>query len=147
MPPEEINIVTQVGQHFGYPFVHAGTIIDPEFGAGAAIEDYVKPAFTLQAHSAALGLTFNTSDGLGPAWKGAVFIAEHGSWNRTEMVGYRVSAFVPDAAGTMTLQPFMTGFLEDGKVRGRPNDVLFTRSGDLLVSDDQLNAVFRVTRE
>lgn len=147
VPPEEVNIVTVRGQHFGYPFIHAVNVPDPEFGEGADPGKFTKPSYTIQAHSAALGLTFNTGAGLGIAWQGSVLIAEHGSWNRTEMVGYRVSALVPDAAGTMTLKPFMTGFIQDGKVVGRPNDVLITREGDLLVSDDVSNAVYRVSRE
>lgn len=144
VPPEEVNVVTAVGQHFGYPFIHAGNIPDPEFGKNVDAGKFAKPRYTIQAHSAALGLTFNTGTGLGQAWQGSVFIAEHGSWNRSEMVGYRVSALVPDAAGTMTLKAFMTGFLKDGKVVGRPNDVLITGSGELLVSDDVSNAIYRV---
>ncbi len=147
VPPEEINIVTEKGQHFGYPFIHAGTIPDPEFGKAVDPAKYIQPSYTIQAHSAALGLTFNTGSSLGKAWEGSVFIAEHGSWNRSEKVGYRVSALVPNAEGTLIPKPFMTGFLQDGKVLGRPNDVLVTRGGDLLVSDDQANAVYRVSRQ
>lgn len=147
VPPEEVNIVTLKGQHFGYPFIHAGTIPDPEFGQAVDPEKFTKPSYTIQAHSAALGLTFNTGSALGKAWEGAVLIAEHGSWNRSEKVGYRVSALVPDAEGTLTLKPFMTGFLRGGKALGRPNDVLITKEGDLLVSDDLANAVYRVSPE
>ena len=147
VPPEEVNIVTAKGQHFGYPFIHAGNIPDPEFGTDVDPGRFIKPAYTIQAHSAALGLTFNTGTALGKAWEGSVLIAEHGSWNRSEMVGYRVSALVPDAAGGMTLKPFMTGFLQNGKVLGRPNDVLITNEGALLVSDDLSNAVYRVSSE
>ncbi len=147
VPPEEVNIVTAKGQHFGYPFIHADNIPDPEFGKGVDTGKFTKPSYTIQAHSAALGLTFNTSAALGKAWQGSVLIAEHGSWNRSEMAGYRVSALVPDAAGNMTLKPFMTGFLRDGKVLGRPNDVLITKEGELLVSDDMSNAVYRVSHQ
>jgi len=144
VPPEEVNVVTAVGQHFGYPFIHAGNIPDPEFGKNVDAGKFAKPRYTIQAHSAALGLTFNTGPGLGQAWQGSVLIAEHGSWNRSEMVGYRVSALVPDAAGTMTLKAFITGFIQDGKVVGRPNDVLITGRGELLVSDDVSNSIYRV---
>jgi glucose/arabinose dehydrogenase len=144
VPPEEVNIVTAKGQHFGYPFIHAGTIRDPEFGKGADPEKFTGPSYTIQAHSAALGLTFNNGAGLGAEWKDAVLIAEHGSWNRSVKVGYRVSALVPNGAGTMTIKPFMAGFLRNGKVLGRPNDVLITKEGNLLVSDDFSNAVYRV---
>ena len=147
VPPEEVNIVTAKGQHFGYPFIHGGNIPDPEFGKGVVAEKFTKPAYTIHAHSAALGLAFNTGTGLGEAWQGSVLIAEHGSWNRSEMVGYRVSALVPDAAGGMTLKPFMRGFIQDGKVVGRPNDVLITKEGAMLVSDDLANAVYRVSKE
>ena len=73
-----------------------------------------------------------------------MLIAEHGSWNRTELVGYRVSALLKEADGNLTLKPFITGFLYKGKPLGRPNDLLITRDGQLLISDDQLNAVLRV---
>jgi glucose/arabinose dehydrogenase len=145
VPPEEVNVVTAKGQHFGYPFIHAGNIPDPKYGKDVDSGRFTKPRYTIQAHSAALGLTFNTGTALGKAWQGSVLIAEHGSWNRSEMVGYRVSALVPDAAGNMTLKAFMTGFIQDGKVVGRPNDVLITGKGDLLVSDDVSNAVYRVS--
>ena len=144
VPPEEVNVVTAKGQHFGYPFIHAGNLPDPKYGKNVDAGKFTKPRYTIQAHSAALGLTFNPGTGLGQAWQGSVLIAEHGSWNRSEMVGYRVSALVPDAAGSMTLKAFMTGFIRDGKVVGRPNDVLITNRGELLVSDDVSNAVYRV---
>ncbi len=144
IPPDEVNVVTAGGQHYGFPYIHAGSVPDPEFGEGADQDDYVRPVFNIQAHSAALGLVFNTSSQLGESWKGAVLIAEHGSWNRTEMVGYQVSALLPDTDGNVSLKPFITGFLQNGKAWGRPNDLLITRDGHLLISDDQFNAVLRI---
>ena len=144
VPPEEINRVVKPGSHFGYPYVHAGTIEDPEFGAGHSPDDYVGPEVRIQAHSAALGLTFYTGDAFGEDYRGALFVAEHGSWNRSAKVGYRVSV-VQFEGEEPTYRPFIDQWLDGQEVSGRPNDVLVARDGSLLISDDQAGAIYRVT--
>ncbi len=153
VPAEEINRVTEPGSHFGYPYIHAGDISDPRFGKGQNSEDFEPPLLKIQAHSAALGIAFYGSEnytGSQPStafpknYKNALFIAEHGSWNRKEKVGYRVSVMFETPSGPQ-YAPFITGWLEDQANWGRPNDVLITPKGALLISDDQTGSIYRVS--
>lgn len=146
VPPEEINIITEPGQHFGYPFVHAGDIDDPQFGdhPSRAGKNFVDPAVKIQAHSAALGMAFNTHDAFPETYNNALFVAEHGSWNRSAKVGYLVSVVTEAADGSLNYAPFITGWLQGEENWGRPNDILFTPDGDMLISDDQGGVIFRV---
>ena len=143
-PAEEINRVTEAGSHYGYPYVHAGDILDPEFGTGRDPADYVTPEIKIQAHSAALGLAFYTGAQFPASYRNALFIAEHGSWNRSSKVGYRVSVVRFGEAGPV-YEPFLDLWLKDEKVTGRPNDVLVSRDGSLLISDDKSGAIYRVS--
>ena len=145
VPPEEINRIGGPGQHFGYPFVHARGIVDPEFGDHAAANDLetIPPTLEIQAHSAALGMDFYTGDAFPAAYRHALFIAEHGSWNRSSKVGYRVSV-VLERGDELVYRPFIEGWLQGEKAWGRPNDVLVTPGGDLLISDDAEGVVYRV---
>ncbi len=144
VPAEEINRVTRAGDHYGYPYIHAGDISDPQFGKGRNPADYVLPEIRIQAHSAALGLDFYTGTQFPESYRNALFIAEHGSWNRSSKVGYRVSVVRFGAAGPM-YEPFLDLWLKDDDVSGRPNDVLVSRDGSLLISDDKAGAIYRVT--
>ena len=144
LPPEEINIAEKAGLHFGYPFVHAGDILDPEFGDGQRMSDYVPPVVKIQAHSAALGLKFYTGDQFPADYKNALFVAEHGSWNRSSKVGYRVSVVTFDG-DKPTYQPFIDRWLDGQSVSGRPRDVLVTASGSLLIADDLRGSIYEIT--
>ncbi len=144
VPPEEINRVSAAGAHYGYPYVHGDDILDPKFGEGHDPADYMPPEVKIQAHSAALGLTFYTGNQFPESYRHALFIAEHGSWNRSSKVGYRVSVVRFDEAGSV-YEPFLDLWLKDEKVTGRPNDVLVSRDGSLLISDDKADAIYRVT--
>lgn len=144
-PDDELNRIAQPNPHFGFPFCHAGDIPDPEFGAGHLCKDYVPPVAKLGAHVAALGMRFYTGANFPPEYRNNIFIAEHGSWNRSSKVGYRVVRVVLDDAGRVTKQvPFAEGWLQDGRAWGRPADVLVAPDGSLLVSDDQAGAVYRI---
>lgn len=143
VPAEELNRVTRVGAHYGYPFVHADAILDPEFGEDADPANFVPPELNIQAHSAALGIAFHPGNGVPEQYRNAVFIAEHGSWNRSKKVGYRVSVALETEAG-LVYQPFIEGWLEGEDNWGRPNDVLIAPDGSLLISDDQMGAIYRV---
>ena len=144
IPAEEVNEVRDVLAHYGYPYIHAGDISDPEFGKGKNAEDYVRPRYKIQAHSAALGISFYTGQQFPDQYRNALFIAEHGSWNRTEKVGYRVSVLRWEA-GQKVYEPFISGWLNGDTSWGRPNDVLVSPEGDLLISDDQAGAIYRVS--
>ncbi len=145
IPPEEVNRVAEAGAHYGYPYIHGTAIRDPKYGEGHDPGDYVPPTVEIQAHAAAIGMDFYTGDGFGSDYVNALFIAEHGSWNRSSKVGYRVSVvrFVDDEA---IYAPFVDVWLEGEKASGRPADVLAARDGSLLVSDDQGGRIYRVTR-
>ncbi|ENZ78195.1 glucose/sorbosone dehydrogenase [Ralstonia pickettii OR214] len=145
VPDDELNRITKPNPHFGYPFCHAGDIPDPEFGAGHPCSDYTPPAARLGAHVAALGMRFYTGSSFPPEYRNNVLIAEHGSWNRSSKVGYRVVRVVLDAAGNVTKQePFAQGWLQGERAWGRPADVLVAPDGSLLVSDDLADAVYRI---
>jgi glucose/arabinose dehydrogenase len=146
IPPEEINVISQPGQHFGYPFVHAKGIKDPEFGdhPRAKGKTFSAPLLEIQAHSAALGMDFYDKHQFPPEYTNALFIAEHGSWNRSSKVGYQVSVVKHTTDGNLQYQPFVTGWLEGEDVSGRPNDVLVTPDGSLLITDDKQGVIYRV---
>jgi glucose/arabinose dehydrogenase len=146
MPSDELNIAPTAGLHFGYPFCHQGDTPDPEFGVGKKCSDYVAPIQKLGAHVAALGMRFYTGNMFGEAYRNQVFIAEHGSWNRTEPVGYNVTLVNADANGKVSGKSiFAEGWLQpDGKVLGRPVDVAVMEDGSLLISDDYAGVIYRV---
>ena len=144
IPPEEINVATAPGQHFGYPFIHGKDIRDPRFGDHAPDIAFTPPRLELQAHAAALGIDFYTQDRFPPGYRHALFIAEHGSWNRSAKVGYRVSV-VTFEVGEPRYAPFITGWLRGERQWGRPVDVLAAPDGSLLISDDQQGAIYQVT--
>lgn len=146
IPSDTLNRVSKPAENFGYPYCHAGNVLDPEFGKGHACGDYAQPALRLGAHVAALGMRFYVGDQFPAAYHDAIFIAEHGSWNRSSKVGYRIVVVHVDQTGKVTgSEPFLTGFLEGQKTLGRPVDVQPLRDGSLLVSDDDNGAIYRVT--
>ena len=145
LPPEEINVVDEPGAHYGYPFVHGDDIEDPEFGDQAsATTNYISPVVNIQAHAAALGIDFYTHELFPAKYHNALFIAEHGSWNRSSKVGYRVSVatFVDDE---LSYESFIDAWLDGEVVSGRPNDVLVTSDGKLLISDDMMGRIYQVS--
>ncbi len=146
VPPDELNRISQEGQHFGYPYIHGGDIPDPEFGDGHDPADYTPPMQKIPAHFAALGMTFYTGDAFPKAYRGNIFIAEHGSWNRSEPGGYRVTRVVLDGDDEVSdYQPFITGWLQDGEDWGRPADVLQANDGSLFIADDSAGVIYRVS--
>lgn len=146
IPADELNHVTSPGQNFGFPYCHQGDLLDPEFGVGKSCDDYTAPAARLGAHVASLGLTFYTGSQFPANYKGALFIARHGSWNRAEKVGYDIAVVRFSAAGD-ALEPevFASGWLQGQEDWGRPNDVMQLPDGSLLISDDKANAVYRIS--
>lgn len=146
VPPEELNRVAKPGQHFGYPYCHADNIRDPEFGKARDCADFVAPAATFQAHSAPLGMRFYTGTMFPDEYRQRIFIAEHGSWNRSKKVGAQIVAVDVSKVGQLTTTVFARGWLkDDNKAWGAPVDVLVMPDGALLVSDDQANAIYRIS--
>ncbi|GHA75210.1 PQQ-dependent sugar dehydrogenase [Pontibacter akesuensis] len=145
-PADELNRATEKGQHFGYPYCHAGDVADPEFGKQRPCSEFVQPVQKLSPHGGTLGMKFYTGNMFPAEYKNHAFIAEHGSWNRTEKIGYRVMLAKMDNSGNVTsFEPFATGWLQGQDDWGRPVDVLQMKDGSLLVSDDKNNAIYRIT--
>jgi glucose/arabinose dehydrogenase len=145
IPNDELNHVTNPGQqHFGFPFCHQGSIPDPEFGWGKSCDDYVKPAALLGPHAGTLGLKFYTGKMFPAKYQGAMFIAQHGPWNRTKKYADIMVAW-PDGKGGAKTEIFMTGFVENNGYLGRPVDFLVMKDGSLLVSDDHAGAIYRIS--
>jgi len=145
-PPDELNRAPKKGLHFGFPYCHAGETLDPEFGKDRNCDEFVKPVQKLGPHVAALGLKFYTGDMFPEKYKNQIIIAEHGSWNRSEPLGYRLMYVELDGKGNgVKYEPFAEGWLQDGKAWGRPVDVLVMPDGALLVSDDTNNAIYRIS--
>ncbi len=146
IPDCELNRATQPGQHFGYPYFHAGDIPDPTHGAGKNPDDYVKPVQKVGPHVAPLGLTFYTGAQFPAEYKNRVFIAQHGSWNRSVKIGYRVMQVTLDDAGNAEkYEEFATGWLYRQEAWGRPVDVCVAPDGALLVSDDHAGVIYRIS--
>jgi glucose/arabinose dehydrogenase len=150
LPADELDRVTRTGEHFGYPFCHQGDSPDPEFGAQRPCSEFTAPAAKLGAHVAALGMRFYGGTQFPAAYRGNIFIAEHGSWNRSKKSGYQVVSVAVDAQGRAAApEPFLQGFLQVDRsgrenVWGRPADVLPLPDGSLLISDDLAGAIYRV---
>lgn len=146
MPEDELNRITKVGEHFGEPYCHQGNLLDTDFGWGKSCSDYTAPVGLLGPHSAALGMRFYTGNMFPKAYKNAIFIARRGSWNKSQKVGGDVVVVKLNKDGTMkSMEPFITGFIENNSYIGRPVDVMQMKDGSLLVSDDYNGAVYRVT--
>jgi glucose/arabinose dehydrogenase len=144
-PPDELNRAPTMGLHFGYPFVHAGDIPDPEFGEGVDINNYIEPAQKLGPHVAALGMRFYTGDMFPKEYRNQIFIAEHGSWNRSKKIGYRVMLVKLEGNEVVSYEPFAEGWLQGDSVSGRPVDLLVMPDGSMLLSDDFAGVVYRIT--
>ncbi len=148
MPGCELNHAAAEQLHFGYPYCHQGDVLDDKFGEGKNCGDYVAPAQTLGAHVAPLGLEFYKGSMFPSTFKNQIFIAEHGSWNRSKKSGYRVMMVELDENKKATsYKPFIDGWLDQStdEVWGRPVDVEWMADGSMLVSDDYANAIYRVT--
>ena len=148
IPPEELNRAEKAGQHFGYPYCHGGDIADPEFGSKRKCDEFTPPEVKFQAHSAGLGLRFYTGNSFPAEYRNQIFIAQHGSWNRTKKVGYKLVTVDPNTKDGQkpSYKVFAEGWLDDKEnVWGRPVDVLVLADGSLLVSDDTANAIYRIS--
>ncbi len=144
-PPDELNRLTRQGEHFGFPYCHGADLPDPEFNAGRPCREFTPPARALGPHVAALGMRFYEGRMFPEAYRGGVFIAEHGSWNRSAPVGYRVTFVKIEGGRATSYEPFATGWLRGGVAAGRPADVLVLADGSLLVSDDKAGRIYRIT--
>lgn len=146
VPECELNRAAAPGLHFGYPYCHAGTVKDPEFGDKRDCSAFVPPVATLGPHAAPLGLKFYTGDAFPRQFRNGIFIARHGSWNRSKKVGYDVLMVMVNEDRSLEKEVFATGWLDDESQEawGRPVDVLVLSDGSMLVSDDTANVIYRI---
>ena len=144
-PDCELNHAPKKDLHFGFPFCHAGDVADPAFGKLRACKEFTPPAAKLGAHVAPLGMRFYTGSMFPAAYKNNIFIAEHGSWNRSQKSGYRVMRVVTSPGRPAQREVFAEGWLQGQSAWGRPADVLVMPDGALLVSDDQAGVIYRIS--
>ncbi len=155
VPPDELLRAYKPGLHFGFPYCHGGDIPDPEFGKGRSCSEFEPPAMKLGAHVAAIGMTFYTGQMFPEEYRNQIFIAEHGSWNRSEPQGYRIMLVKLKGNKAVSYEPFAEGWLRGkgssrgsmtlGDAWGRPTDVLVMPDGSMLIADDEADAIYRVT--
>jgi glucose/arabinose dehydrogenase len=146
VPNDELNRITKKGEDFGAPYCYQGNIPDPEFGWGHSCSEFVAPVGLMGPHAAALGMRFYTGSQFPKSYKGAIIVARHGSWNRTNKFGGDVVAVHLDKDGKVKdIEPLVTGFLQDNKYVGRPDDVMLMKDGSILISDDWNGAIYRVS--
>ena len=146
IPSCELNNAPKAGMHFGYPYCHEGSVKDPEFGSKRPCSDFIAPADKLGPHVAPLGLKFYTGSLFPSQYKNQLFVALHGSWNRSKKSGYTVNLVKVANNKVSGHEVFASGWLDepDQKAWGRPVDVLVLPDGSMLVSDDQANVIYRI---
>jgi glucose/arabinose dehydrogenase len=144
-PSDELNRVGKPGENFGAPYCYAH-LADPQFGWGRSCDEFTGPTALLGPHVAPLGLRFYIGRMFPRRYRDALFVARHGSWNRTRKIGGDVMVLHLNKEGSVqSMEPFLTGFLDGNNFLGRPVDVQPMRDGSLLISDDWNGAVYRVT--
>jgi len=149
MPSDELNVAPRAGMHFGFPYCHQGDTLDPEYGKHRSCKEFTPPALKLGGHVAPLGMKFYNGKQFPQEYQGNIFIARHGSWNRTVKQGYDVLRVVVEGTKVVKSEPFVTGFLVDEKgdppMWGRPVDIAVMKDGAMLFSDDYNGILYRVT--
>jgi glucose/arabinose dehydrogenase len=147
LPNDKLNRLSQPGKdNFGYPYCHQGNVPDPEFGWGHSCDEFTKPVALLGPHAAPLGIKFYTGNAFPAEYRGQAFIARHGSWNKSKKIGGDIVVAKLNKDGTLkSLDPFLTGFIQDNNYVGRPVDLLVMKDGSLLISDDYAGAIYRVS--
>lgn len=143
-PNDELNRVSRVGEHFGFPYCHDRAIADPKFGAERACSEFTPPLAGLGAHTAALGMRFYDPTGRRRNEPSMIVVARHGSHPPTR-VGYDVIGLEWRDGAPGEIKPLLTGFLQGTTYWGRPTDVLVLPGGELLVSDDLNGAIYKLT--
>jgi glucose/arabinose dehydrogenase len=144
-PPDELNRLTRPGEHFGFPHCHGRDLPDPEHNAGRPCAEFTAPVQLLGPHVASIGMRFYTGQMFPERYRGGIFIAEHGSWNRSTPIGYRVTFVELQDGRAVAYEPFAAGWLKGKSAGGRPADVLVMPDGALLVSDDKAGRIYRIS--
>jgi glucose/arabinose dehydrogenase len=143
-PPEELNRATKSGQHFGFPYRYGTDLADDDYKTEMSPSDFVSPMLELPAHTAGLGMRFYQGESFPAQYQGDIFIAYHGSWNRSNPAGYLIVRVDMDAGEVLSHEVFASGWLQEEKYWGRPVDIDMLKDGSLIVSDDHANVVYRI---
>jgi glucose/arabinose dehydrogenase len=146
-PSDKLNMISKLGEHFGYPYCHQGDMPDPKFAMGHKCSEFTPPVLNLGAHVAPLGMKFYTGNQFPDEYKNAILIAEHGSWNRHKYQGARIVRVTADPDGKNAKQTvFADGWLDgDQSFLGRPADIILDKDGSILVADDWAGAIYRIS--
>jgi len=148
LPADELNRVSETGQHFGYPYFGGKSTKLPGYEDKSPDAEVTAPEIEFQAHSANLGIDFYTGNMFPAEYKNDAFVAQHGSWNSSKPVGYRIMRIKFDEAGNAVgKEVFADGWLENGSAVGRVTDLEELPDGSLLVSDDFANVIYRISYE
>jgi hypothetical protein len=145
MPSDELNHAPRAGLNFGFPYCHQGDSPDPELGTKRPCSDFTPAALKLGGHVAPDGLRFYTGSMFPPEYRNRIFVAQHGSWNRSRKSGYRVMMVTLEDNKVERYEVFAEGWLRNEQAWGRPVDVLVMPDGALLISDDAAGVVYRVS--
>lgn len=145
LPPDTLHRAAVQGLHFGFPYCHAGDISDPDYGHKRRCEEFSAPAMKLGPHVASLGMKFYTGSMFPSRYRNQIFIAEHGSWNRSVPIGYRITLAIFEGNRPAGYEVFAEGWLQKNNAWGRPVDIIILKDGSLLVSDDRIGAIYRIT--
>ena len=145
LPPDELNRAFEQGLHFGFPYCHGGSIADPKYGDERSCDEFTAPAQALGPHVAPLGIRFYTGTQFPAEYANQIFVAEHGSSSRSELIGYRIMLVRVENGEALSYEPFAEGWLNDGRPWGRPVDLQVMPDGSLLVSDDFAGSIYRIS--
>jgi glucose/arabinose dehydrogenase len=147
LPSDKLNMISKLGEHFGYPYCHQGDLPDPKFAMGHTCSEFTPPVVNLGAHVAPLGMKFYTGDMFPAEYKNNILIAEHGSWNRNKYQGALIKRVTVDPDGKNPKQEvFASGWIEgDTGYLGRPADVIQAKDGSILIADDWAGAIYRIS--
>jgi glucose/arabinose dehydrogenase len=145
LPPDELNYAPRKGLNFGFPYCYCKNVPDPEFGRGVSCDKFVACALPLGPHVASLGMRFYNGPMFPSDYRGRIFIAEHGSWNRRVPIGYRITLVRLEGNRAVDYKVFAEGWLQNWKAWGRPVDVQVMPDGALLVSDDKAGVIYRIS--
>jgi len=146
-PSDKLNHIAKIGAHYGYPYCHEGTMLDPKYGKGRSCSEFTPPVLNLGAHVAPLGMKFYTGNQFPADYKNNILIAEHGSWNRHKYQGARIVRVITDPQGKKVKQEVLaSGWINgDQSYTGRPADILQAPDGSILVADDWAGAIYRIS--
>jgi len=144
LPPDELNHAPEKAMHFGFPYCHGNTILDPKFGAKRGCEKFTAPVLDLDPHVAPMGMRFYTGELFPEQYHQQIFVAKSGSWNRREKTGYEIESIQIKDNQVLNKQIFASGWLDNNEAWGRPVDLLIMPDGTMLVSDDIAGVIYRI---